>query len=138
LRIKDGDKEILAFGKEAGGAEFKRAAISLHNYLDAAAGGHWTAACDYVAGWVVEGLEQFAAKSEQLDGCGAMLAQFAETSPGRAPGADAKRADVASVRRRGNRAFAIYRGRGGAPLAIEMTREGDAWKVAALSGKPVG
>lgn len=138
LRGKDGDKKILAFGQEADGGEFEQAAAALHNFMDAAAGGHWEAACDYMAAWVVEGFEQLAANDEELEGCAATLERFASAGPGPSPGAEAKQADVVSVRVDGNRAFAIYRGRGKSPRAIEMVKEGDAWKVAGLSGRPLG
>jgi len=137
VRTKNGSTGIIEFGKESSQAEFQQAAATLHDFLDAAAVNDWGAACDYMAKQVTEGLERLAGSSK-LKGCAAILEKFSHAPEAGAIGADAKHADILSLRIDGKRAFAIYRGHGGAPLAIGMTREGSDWKVAGLVGQPIG
>jgi hypothetical protein len=137
VRAKEGNTSIVEFGKESSQAEFEQAAVTLHNFLDAAAVNDWAAACDYMAKQVVEGLERLAG-SAKLKGCAAILEKLSKAPEAGAIGADAKQADILSLRTDGKRAFAIYRGRGGTPLAIGMAKQGGEWKVAGLIGEPLG
>lgn len=137
LRTENGNSSIIEFGNESSQAEFQQAATALHDFFDAAAAEDWGAACDYMAKQVVEGLEKLAGQSK-LKGCPAILEKLSSSGPGKSMGTEAQQADVVSLRVDGDRAFAIYRGRDGAPRAIGMAKQGGDWKVAGLIGEPLG
>jgi hypothetical protein len=137
--VKGGDNSVQEFGGEADPAEFEEAATALHNFLDARANGNWAAACDYLAAEVVEPLRKLAERVKRLEetGCAGILERLTNPAAKEDLLAEAAKADVGSVRVEGDRAFAIYRAIDGAVIAITMTREGGAWKVASLTGVPL-
>lgn len=138
FRTKGGDNSIQEFGAEAGGAEFDRAAVALHNFLDARAQGEWAAACEYLESGVAESLEQFASRSAQgeVSGCAAALERITNPAAAEELRAEAAKADVGSVRLEGERGFVLYRV-DGTVFAIPIANEGGAMKVAALAGVPL-
>lgn len=139
FRVKGGDNSVQEFGQEAGEAEFEAAATALHNFLDARADGYWAAACEYLASDIAESLEKLAAQSKQLEGagCPALLGKLTNPAAKQALKKEARRADVGSLRVEGERSFVIYRGLGGAILAMPMAQEDGEWKVASLAGTPL-
>ena len=120
-------------------SERDQAAVALHDFLDARAERNWAAACANLSRDAAKSLRLLAARSPKLQGrgCAATLAALSGDVPTSAL-AEAAQADVGSLRVEGDRAFLIYRGAHDAAYAILMAREGGAWKVAALSGTPLG
>jgi hypothetical protein len=136
FRVAGGDNSIQEFGDEADLSEFESAA-ALHNFLDARAERNWAAACSYLAESVKQGFAQLPSTSDQPRGCAVTLVALS----GRVPASELREAavaDVGSLRTEGDRAFLIYRGAPkGTIYAIQMAREGDAWKVASLGPVPL-
>lgn len=139
FRVLGNDNSVQDFGKESGSDEFEEAAAALHGFLDARVAGQWAAACDYLASEIAASLEKLAADSGKVKdtGCPSILSKL--TNPGAKQGlrAEARKADVGSLRVEGNRGFVLYRGTEGMVLAIPMKRDDGEWKVASLAGSPV-
>jgi len=139
FRVKGGDNSVQEFGQEADEAEFEAAAGALHNFLDARADGHWAAACSYLSDQIAASLEKLAAQAKEVEatGCAAILGKLTNPAAKGALRQEAKQANVGSLRVEGDRSFVIYRGPDGAILAMPMTQEDGAWKVASLAGTPL-
>jgi len=139
FRVKGGDNSVQEFGAEADASQRDAAATALHNFLDARAEGNWAAACDYMAKSVVESFEKLAAQAKQIDGtsCAGILETLTNPAAKKSMKAEAKKADVGSLRVEGDRAFVIYTGLGGTILAMPMADEDGDWKVASLAGTPL-
>jgi hypothetical protein len=138
-RVQGGDNSIQNFGAEAEGSEFEQVAAALHDFLDARAVGDWAAACSYMSKSVVESFERLAAQAKQTAGASCAKVVGELTSPAAKPAmkAEAAKANVRSLRIEGERAFLIYTGDEKTVLAMPMTHEGGAWKVASLVGTPI-
>jgi hypothetical protein len=139
FKVKGGDNSVQEFGEEAPESELEQAATALHGFLDARAAGDWEAACSYLSAPVAESLEQLAANAKPLKG--ADCAELLQGLSGGVPAsvlAEAAKADVGSLRFEGEQAFLIYRGAHDAVYAIAMAEEGGEWKVAGMSGTPLG
>lgn len=139
FEVKGGDNSIQEFGEEGSESEMREAALALHGFLDSRAEGDFKAACSYLDAASGESLRQLAATSNgpQAAACPQLLATLSKGVPASAL-TEAAQADVGSLRLEGDRAFLIYRGAQGATYAIAMTREDGEWKVAGLSGTPLG
>ncbi len=137
--VKGGDNSVQEFGAEASEAELQAAATALHGFLDARAARNWAAACGYLAKSVTESFEQLAAQARggEGGGCAAFLEKLTNPAAKGELRAEAAKADVGSLRTEGDRSFVIYTGIGGTVLAMPMTTEGGAWRVASLSGVPL-
>jgi hypothetical protein len=139
FEVKGGDNSVQEFGEEAPESEFEQAASALHGFLDARAAGAWDVACSHLSADVAESLQQLAAATKQLEssGCPDLLQAL---SKGVAASAlnEAAEADVGSLRFEGDQAFLIYRGAQDAVYAIAMRKEDGEWKVAGMSGTPIG
>lgn len=139
FRVKGGDNSVQEFGAEADAAELDEAAAALHNFLDARAAGAWASACRYIAGSVIDSLQELATQSQQLKGsaCAAILAKLTNPAAKDLLREEAEAADVGSLRIEGERAFVLFHGPEGEVLAMPMAREDGAWKVAALASTPL-
>jgi hypothetical protein len=141
FRVKGGDNSVQEFGAEADTSERDEAAAALHDFLDARGEGNFAAACSYLAKSVTVPLEKLAAKAKQIQdkSCAGIFEKLTNPSPA-ARGelrAEAAKADVGSLRTKGDQAFLIYRGVGGTVLAMPMANEGGSWKVGSLAGTPL-
>jgi hypothetical protein len=138
-RVKGGDNSVQEFGSEAEGSEFETAAAALHSFLDARAQGDWAAACSYISKSVVESFEQLAARAKQGGGagCAAVLEELTNPAAKQAMKEEAARANAGSLRTEGERAFLIYTGADKTVIAMPITNEGGAWKVASPAGTPL-
>lgn len=138
FRVPGGDNSVQDFGSEATESEFEQAAAALHGFLDARAAGDWEAVCEYVAGSVVDSLEQVASASAEMKGrkCPKLMAALSGSVPS-AVRAEAAIADVGALRVEGEQAFLLYQGANYIDYAIPMTRDGGRWKVASLAGVPL-
>lgn len=138
-RVRGGDNSVQDFGSEAEGSEFKQAAAALHGFLDARAAGDWAATCSYMSKSTVESLESLATHAKQVEArsCADILGELTNPAAEPAMRAEAAQANVGSLRVEGERAFVIYTGTEKTVLAMPMTNEGGAWKVANLAGTPL-
>jgi hypothetical protein len=139
FEVKGGDNSIQEFGEEGSESELQKAATALHGFLDARAEGDFKAACSHLGPEVASSLQQLAAASKGLKGaaCPQLLAALSKGVPASSL-AEAAQANVGSLRFEGGQAFLIYRGAGKAVYAISMVKQGGEWKVAGLSGAPLG
>jgi hypothetical protein len=139
FKVKGGDNSVQEFGEEGSESELQKAAAALHGFLDSRAEGDFKAACSYLGAEVAKSLQQLATASKQLKGaaCPQLLAALSKGAPASVL-AESAQADVGSLRHEGEQAFLIYRGARHAVYAISMIEEGGEWKVAGLSGTPLG
>jgi hypothetical protein len=139
FEVKGGDNSIQEFGEEGSETELEKAASALHVFLDARAARSWATACAQLSSGVVKSFGQLAASSAKLKnaGCPQLLAALSEGVP-TSNLVEAAQANVGSLRFEGDQAFLIYRGAGNAVYAISMAKEDGDWKVAGLSGTPLG
>lgn len=137
FKVKGGDNSVQEFGSEGSDADLQAAATALHGFLDARAERNWAAACGYLAGSARQSLSQALPGAENAATCAAGMAALS----GKVPTAtlrEAAQADVGALRTEGDRSFLIYRAPPeGTIYAMPMSRQGDNWKVAALSGLPL-
>ena len=138
-KVKGGDNSVQEFGSEAGASEREAAAAALHGFLDAGAQGDWAAACGYMSRQLAESIEKLGGQAKQLKGagCAGVLRVITNPAAKQELKEEAARADVGSLRTEGGQAFIIYKGLGGAVLAMPMAKEAGAWKVASLAGTPL-
>lgn len=129
-----GDNSVQNFGSEAAGAELSDASAVLTAYMRARAKDEWTAECTYLAHAATAPLEQLAASSPRLKGggCGAILKALEGGTP-ISTRADTMHGDVASLRVKGDRGFALYHGTHGVDYFIPMVKEAGRWKVGSLA-----
>jgi hypothetical protein len=125
-------------GERADKAELGQAARTLRRFLNTVAARRWKTACAEMANSTVARLEKVAANSKLPKDCPAALAKLAGVRSARSLKADARRADVRSLRVNGDRAVVVYRSHEGVRLAMPMVREGGAWRPVALIGTQVG
>jgi hypothetical protein len=139
FEVKGGDNSVQEFGEEGSESELQQAATALHGFLDARAEGDFKAACSYLGPETAKSLQQLAAASKGLQGaaCPQLLAALSKGVPVSTL-AEAAQANVGSLRFEGERAFLIYRGAAKQVYAIAMVKQGGEWKVASLSGTPLG
>jgi hypothetical protein len=138
FRRKGGDNSIPEYGEEAPASERQEAADSLHAYMDSLAAHRWQAACTYMSASLLATIERLPEISKQQSdlegkGCAEILTAVTTQTPQADLDAAAK-ADVASLRVEGDRAFLLYRGAGGENYVMPMVREEGAWRVGSLGG----
>lgn len=138
FRVPGGDNSIQEFGAEASEGEMREAATALHGFLDARAASEWKAACGYLAAGTRRQLEQLSRRAAKggLADCPHLLATLSVAASGTAI-REAAIADIGSLRSEGSRGFLLYHGAHGADYAIQVSREGDSWRVAGLVGVPL-
>lgn len=137
-RTKGGDNSVQEFGEEDT-AEFTEAATALHNFLDARAAGDWGAACRYMSNSLAESIEKLAAGAKQFagKGCATLLKALINPAAQGAIKAEAEKANVRSLRTKGEQALLIYTASGGTVYVMPMAHEGGNWKVSSLAGSPL-
>ena len=132
-RIRGHHVTVPGFGEEAGEAELKEAAATVHGYLVARVEKDWASACSDVSKGL---MKRLAAGSAQFAGEGCTTILAALTVPG-PEGSDYESSEVEaeSLRAKGKRAFLLYRA-ATAPYFLPMVEEGGAWKVDSLAPTP--
>lgn len=129
----DSDTSIQEFGKEASGAEREAASRTLEAYFQARASSDNQAACSNLSKGARDQLAELAAASPKIKGKGCVAAfdSIDQVAPPSAR-ANPMTGPVSSLRVEGDRAFAIFPGKGGATYTIQMSKDGSTWKVAAI------
>jgi hypothetical protein len=125
---------ILDFGEEGSETESEQASETLSEFLAARSAGDWKAACALVAGALVGKLENLAASSTSLDDetCASLLDAFAQIS---AAELSEESAEDGSLRYAGSKGFLVYSCADDAVCAMPLEKDGDEWKVGAISAK---
>jgi hypothetical protein len=136
--VKGGDNSIQEFGDE-GESELQEVAEIVHDFYVARAEEDWQAACALLTKSSAEQLQELVSQAPELKdaGCAKALAAFTRPLPA-AVDREVTTVDAGSFRREGEQGFLIYYGAGHAVYAMPLSREGDTWKVAALSGTTLG
>lgn len=121
-----GDNSIPTYGQESSDAQREAAAASLRSYLEARAGGDWSAACERMAATVQKQLALLG--SERGGSCAAAYAKIASRVP------DSVRANpltggLTAFRVESPHAFALFYGPKRQQYMMPMVSEGGAWKV---------
>lgn len=133
FRIPGGDNSVQEFGSEVSGADFDRAAATLHGYYDARAAGAYRAACSFLAAQTRRSLELQTRQAGGEAGCARILADMSAGADD-AWAIQARAIDVGSVRADGRQGFLLYRGAEDKIFAIGAVREGGDWKLTTLDG----
>lgn len=129
------DSALLDFGEEGDEGELEEGAATVQAFFSARADGDWPRACAQLAAAVLTKIEHLATSATDLDdkSCPSFLGAFTQLTVKERR--ESTIVDAGSLRRQGQRGFLIYYGAGEVVYAIELGREGDAWKVASLSAK---
>ncbi len=134
FREPGGDNSIQNYGEEADPAQRDAAETALVAFMAARAKQDWATTCRYLGRDAVAPLEELAKRSPNLQGksCAQLLTAVTGSAP---TGAFVNTFEppVASLRVKGNRAFALYHGPEGIDYFMVMTKEGDEWKAASIS-----
>jgi hypothetical protein len=134
--VPTGDNSIPTYGSEASGSQRSEATTALHSYLQARAGGDWGTACSHMAATVQKQLALLASASKgKAKGCAAAYAALSARVPVAAR-ANPLSGGLASLRIKGDKAFALFYGPHNQKYMMPMAREGGAWKVNQLDPIP--
>jgi hypothetical protein len=130
----NGKEPIATFGKESGDTEREEASAVLEKNLAAREKGNFATQCQTLG---KRGLEAFLGKGEgtKRSKCQPELKKLAE------PLAETKKirtdtlaGEIAALRIKGSKAYALYHGTDGKDYAWPMEKESGAWKVGAIIG----
>jgi hypothetical protein len=139
FRTPHGDNSIQEYGSEGQASDLEAAALTLHNYLDARARQDWALACSQLSSSVRTQLAELAPQSTNNPrSCAAALATLSGAAPAGAARPEARAADVASLRDRGDRGFLLFRGTEAKVYAIPVQREGSRWTLGGVAATPLG
>jgi hypothetical protein len=127
------DSAILDFGAEAGEAELEEGTEAVKTFLTARAGGEWPVACGRLSRAMLAKIEHLAISTTELEdkSCPSFLGTFTRLSAQERE--DSASMDAGSLRRRGAKGYLIYFGANETVYAMPLSREDNAWKMAALS-----
>jgi hypothetical protein len=132
FRTRSGDNSIPNFGAEAGASERRQAEAALGAYLGARAKGDWAAACSGLADSVRKQVRAFVGASSRPTDCASLYAVLGGSSPPAAR-ADTLTHGVASLRVKGESAFALFVGPHAQKYVMPMAREGGVWRVTQIA-----
>jgi hypothetical protein len=124
---------LLDFGKEGSEAELEEADETVSAFLAARAKEDWAGTCAPLSKQLVDKLERLATGSTGLEdtSCPAFLEAFVVLTPqDKKEGAEI---EGGSLRHEGAKGYLIYNGSGEVVCAMPLDREGDEWRVAAIS-----
>lgn len=128
-----GVEPVATFGKEADETERQGASSVLSENLAARQEGDFSVQCATLARVALETLLGPEAGTGAQARCKAALEKFAEPlAQSEAARADTLGGEIAALRVKGNRAFALYHGTDGNDYAIPMDSERGTWKVGAI------
>jgi len=131
---KGGNDHPASFGVVASEEEREAASKVLEASLKAREGGDWAAQC---ATLTAAKIEQIHADAPNVGGgktcASALEAEAQPLSASKAVRADTLTGSIAVLRVKGKKAYALYHGTGHKDYAMEMEKEGGAWKVAQLA-----
>jgi len=137
--VPGGDNSIQEFGSEGDAAERAAALAAIEAVGKAGKSGNWNPICnEYLAKKNLEQFEVIASKIPKFKGksCAEILNGL---NPGREIEDPTKpKNGVASIRKDGENAFAIYNGVDGNAYAFPFLYEGDELKLTALAPTPLG
>lgn len=134
--VPQGDNSVPTYGSEGSASQRRAAEAALAAFLDARAGEEWSAACRYLAASVRDRLEKFAKDSGgKLKGCAPVLDALSSSGSSSSLASPLTHG-LASLRVKGQNAFALWLGPGGQKYAMPMAAEGGAWRVTQLAPLP--
>jgi hypothetical protein len=127
------ESPLLDFGKEGSESELEEVDETVSAFLTARAKEDWAETCAPLSKAILDKLERLATNSTGLKdtSCPAFLDAFVVLS--RQDKEASGEIDGGSLRLQGTKGYLIYGGSGDVVYAMPLDREGDAWKVAAIS-----
>ncbi len=135
--VKGGDNSIPEYGQEAAAAERARAQAALTTFLRARAHDEWSRVCTELTASTrrqLEGLLRAGkGRASAIHGCGGILAALSGGAAGRTT---PQLTGVASLRVKGDVAFALFYGPHATKYVMPMRNEGGAWRVSQLTPLP--
>ncbi len=133
FRVRTGDNSIPNYGTEVPASERGDATAALSGYLAARARGDWSTACSYLGGATRRQLQVLAGGSKgKHKGCVGTYAMLSARVPA-AERANPLTGGLASLRVKGEKAFALFYGPHSQKYVMPMAIEGGAWKVTQLA-----
>jgi len=125
---------VLEFGTEGSDSELAQAEDAVGEFLVARSEGNWEATCAQLSAAMVGKLEHLAGSSTSLrdTSCPSFLETFV-----RLPKSEKNETTVSDggLRQQGAKGYLVYYGAGQVIYAMPLDREGDSWKVAAITAK---
>lgn len=138
FKVQGGDNSIQEFGSEGGASQRSKAEVAIEALYDAYRSGNWQLICSkYLSSANLEEIKGIAEQSPKLKGssCAEVLGESLQAGGQRTP--DTPAGKVASIRIKGEVAFALFRGIDGKGYAIPLRLEGGHWKLTALAPTPL-
>jgi hypothetical protein len=129
-----GDNTIQEFGEEGSAAERRAASTVVVAFVRARAAGDWETVCAHMSATTLQPVEKMAQSIPQYKGKG--CAEILVLLTGEAPEsfrASSIKGGIDSLRVKGDRAFALYRGTDGENYWVPLIKEGGQWKVGLLA-----
>ncbi len=127
--VPTGDNSIPTYGAEAPSSEQAAATASLQAYLQARAGGDWSAACAQMAATLQKQLALLAGgPGAKGEGCAGAYAKLASRVPASAR-ANPLSGPLTAFRVKGDKAFALFYGPHKQQYMMPMVSEGGEWTV---------
>jgi hypothetical protein len=124
---------LLDFGEEGDESELEEADQTVSAFLAARAKEDWVGTCVPLSKQLLDKLGSLATNSTALKNtsCPAFLEAFVVLSP--QDKKESAEIEGGSLRHQGTKGYLIYSGSGDVVNAMPLDREGDEWKVAAIS-----
>ena len=133
-----GIEPVATFGKESGESERQKASAVLAESLTARQEGDFATQCATLSKQTLETAFSHGEGAADAAKCVAELESvstpLAKTESVRA---DTLEGEIAALRVKGNRAFALYHGNDGNDYAVPMEKEGGTWKVGSVVTLPL-
>lgn len=131
-----GDGSIQAFGESADSGDRDAAIAAAQEFYAARAASDWGRVCDAMSTPIKQQLEQMLSKAPKLKGkpCSELLEALSGGVPASARRSESEGLRFTEVRVDGDSAFAIFKSTAIPNGFIPLSREGGAWKVAAIGG----
>jgi hypothetical protein len=136
--VKGGDNSIQEYGTESSSSELDEAEAALTGFLVSKANGNYKVTCSYLSAPTRESMEKLGAASKKFanSNCPGILKALSANIPPEANQEGKPVHGIASVRIKGEHAFAIYQGAKNTPYYMVMVIEGGKFKMASLAPSP--
>lgn len=129
---------LLDFGEEGSESELEEVDTTVNDFLAAHSEEDWEATCDLLSKPMLDKLERLATTSTGLKdpSCPAFLEAFVVLSPEEKR--EAAEIEGGSLRQQGTKGYLIYFGAEDVVYAMPLDKQGEEWRVAALSPQRLG
>lgn len=129
------NSSLLDFGEESSDAELEDATKAVQSFFLARSREDWPATCAQLSRELMVKIERLETSATEHKSCPSFLEAFLVIS--NQERRESAVIDAGSLRQQGEKGFLIYYGARKAVYAMPLSKEDDAWKVAALVSKPL-